>query len=160
MKKLTPEIAEKFAKEIFSKVDNSEDREFYLIHSKAVVNTAIILARNKTVNNDLLRIAGWLHDIGYVISEENHAEHSLEILEKEGFELNLILRDCILNHGSSGKPETEEGRIIKGADKVSILNPEVVDLFVKNSRKLSKEELAFLNKMTSKALDFLRDYEF
>ena len=156
---LTPKIAEEFAREIFSKF-NDEEQESQLWHAKAVVNATLILSQNKKVNKETLNVAGWIHDIGRSINAENHAEHSLEILEKK-FSISPTLKDCILNHGSSEKPKTEEGKIFQLADKSCILNPEFINLLIKYNRGvLKKEDSTWLEKMTSNSIKLLKEYKF
>lgn len=137
--KLTIDKAEKIAREMFCRLENSEDKEFYILHSKLVRDIALILSDNMDIDKKILRIAGWVHDIGYSISAEEYAKHSLEILEKD-FEIDETLADCILNHGSEGKPKTEEGKIIKVADKLFIFNPEIVSILLRYSLRKNKEE--------------------
>lgn len=163
MKKiLTPEIAKKLAKETFEKIENEEDKDFLIIHSFSVVQCSLILAEDKNIDKNILEIAGWLHDLGYIINKEDHAKHSLEILEKE-YEINEKLKDCILNHGSDGKPETSEGEIIKVADKLSCLNPDLVKILVKYSLKKDKQQkekdLEFIRKMCNKGIDLMKEFD-
>ncbi len=159
-KQLTVEIAKRIAQEHLSKIKNKEDSEFLIIHSEAVGNIAAILCKDPVIDKDFLRIAGWLHDIGYSISEEGHALHSLALIEKD-YEVSPELRDCILNHGTSGNPSTKEGKLIQVADKASILNPEMVCLFVKYSDKKMREDwLDFAeNKLAKNAFKSLRELE-
>ena len=159
-KQITPPVAKALAKKYLSKVKSKEDSEFLLVHSEAVGEIAAILCEDPKIDKDLLRIAGWLHDIGYSVSDEGHALHSLELIE-EDYEVSPELKDCILNHGSNGKPETKEGKIIHAADKASVLNPEMLSVFVKYSdNKLSKAWLDFAeNKLAKNAFKFLRELE-
>jgi len=160
MKSLTPKIAEDFAKKLFSQLTNIEDRAWHLLHSKSVAATALILVGNRKIDKETLEIAGWLHDIGSVISREGHAKKSIELLEKESFELSEKLRDCILEHGNGGNPKTEEGKIIKVADKVSILHPEIVKMLLScNKGKIKEEDLNFIRKLTSGAVELLEDFD-
>jgi len=158
-KQLTPTLAEAFAKQKLQEIKDEEAREFQLSHTKAVVEAALILSGDKSIDKDALEAAAWLHDIGYTISRENHAEHSLKILEKEGFEINEKLKDCILNHGNSGNPISEEAKILKIADKASALNPEILKIFKKYSSSKSKEEkqkdMDFIKATTDKGLELL-----
>lgn len=162
MKKITLKIAEELALKKFNEIASEEDRVFSIEHTKAVIQAALVLSQGKKVNQELLQIAGWLHDIGKVISMEDHAKHSLEILTSEGFDIDSKLKDCILNHGSSGNPQTEEGRIFKIADKACFLNKDILDVLVKYSLKKEKSEkdkdLEFIRKMINGAVDYLRDY--
>jgi len=159
MSSLNPEMAEQFAISQLVKIKSDEDREFNIMHTEAVVETALILSKGKEVDKDLLVIAGWLHDIGKSVQGENHAQKSVEILEAEGFELNENLKDCILNHGSSGNPQSEEAKIIQIADKLSVLHPELISILERYTLKKSKEDkekdFEWIKKMANNALEFL-----
>jgi HD superfamily phosphodiesterase len=160
-KKLTVSEAEKFAKKMFNKCKDPLDKEFYVLHSRMVAETALVLIpkNNKdTIDKNILQIAGWLHDIGSVIDREDHAIHSIELLEKEGFVVSEKLKDCILNHGRSKSPKTREGKIIQLADKASVLRPELLRLFVESNSKDRKEIIDFFEKTTSRAIILLRNY--
>ena len=158
-KKLTIEEAKEFSKNFINKISNDESRQFQILHSKHVAEIALILAMNKNVDKEILEIAGYVHDIGYAIEEKNHAEHSLEILEKE-FEINDKLKDCILNHGNSGKPLTEEGKIVQIADKVSLFNPETISLILRlNKNKIKKEDINFIKMMADHAINMLEEFD-
>jgi len=114
MKKLTFEDARRLCFEYFNKLEDREQADFLILHSKNASETAVMIAQNRpdmNLNIETLRIAGFVHDIGYFIEEENHAEHSIELLEKE-YELDEKLRDCILNHGTGSVTKIEEGKII------------------------------------------------
>ena len=119
-----------------------------------------MLAEDKKVDRELIIIAGWLHDMGKIMELENHAQHSLEVLEKNGFEVSKKLRDCIINHGSNGNPECEEAKLIQFADKISILHPELVKILVKYSFKKTNSEkekdLDFIRKLLNQCIDVLR----
>lgn len=160
MKTLTPEIAERFAKNTLSRIKIKEDREFSLIHSKSVAEIVSILAEKKKVDKTVLKIAGWLHDIGYSIAKENHALHSISIIEKE-YEISDKLRDCILNHGTSGQPKTEEGKIMKIADKASFLNPELVRLTVHDMEngRIKQDNINFLKRASLQAFELLENFQ-
>jgi len=109
--KPTAKSAEEFARKMFQKDKSEEDREWHIFHSKSVGDAALILAGSRKVDKELLKIAGWLHDIGQTASMDDHALHSLKMAEKE-FEISEKLKDCILNHGNSGKPVCEEAKSI------------------------------------------------
>ena len=53
----------------------------------------------------------------------------LEFLEKDGVGLNLTkeVRDGIVNHRTSGKPSTLEGKVIRLADKIAYINHDIDD---------------------------------
>lgn len=157
--RLTPQVAEKIAREKFANVKDDEDREWHVLHSKAVGETALILAGNKNVDRETLLVAGWLHDIGRIEQDEEHGKRSVDILEREGYELSEELKDCILEHGNKGNPGTEEGKIIKAADKISCLRPELVSLLVRyNKGKIKTDDVNFLRKMAEGAIKNLEEF--
>ncbi len=159
-KKLTIKEAEKIVKKTFSKVKNRVDREHYLIHSKHVSETALILASKKKVDKNILKIAGLVHDLGRTINSKDHAIHSVKFLEKKGYELSETLKDCILNHGSLKIPKSEEGKIIQMADKVCFFNPEVINLIIKsNNKKIQQNDIDILKEKTTKAITALENYK-
>ena len=53
----------------------------------------------------------------------------VEVLERDGRGLNLTeqVRDGILNHTGSRKPETLEGRIVRVVDRVAYINHDIDD---------------------------------
>lgn len=156
---LTIKIAEEFAKEKFLEFKDQGEIDFEIWHAKTIIKIALILAENKNVDKDILKIAAWLHDIGKIIEIKDHAKHSLEIIEKN-FVINEKLKDCILNHGSDDTPKTEEGKIIKQADKLCILNPELVNILIKyNFKKIKEEDIEFVKKMTNKSIEFLKELD-
>lgn len=158
MKKLTPEIARKFSIPYFYKIKDKSQRDFIIVHSQAVVEIVKLLAKNTKANMNVLEIAGWVHDIGKSVEQEPHAEESLKILEKKFF-VNDILKDCILNHGYSKKPLTFEGKIIRAADKISILDRKILPIFLKNHNPdFNLESLDMLEKITEQAMEFLKEY--
>jgi HD superfamily phosphodiesterase len=162
MERLTPKTAEEFARGIFSKLKDKEEREFRLVHPVLVSETALILAKkiNRKVNFDTLKIAAWVHDVGYSIEAKNHAEHSLKILN-EKFDIDNVLKDCIINHGSEATPETDEGKIIQLADKAFILDRDLLRLVLKSSKeKADSEYIDFIKKMSEKVVDLLGKFDF
>lgn len=66
-----------------------------------------------------------MHDIGKVEGEENHPVKGRAILERH-FALDGVDIDCVLNHGSKGKPSTPEGKIFRYADGLSLFYPQTV----------------------------------
>jgi len=159
-KTLTIQIAKQIAQSELDKIKDRESRDFHKAHEKAVVACSKLLAQSRKIDNEVLEIAGWLHDIGKSIENENHAQHSIEILEKQGYEISEILRDCILNHGTHDIPNTEEGKIIHIADKLSTINKDIVKILAKYSLKKDKEskdkDLEFIRKLANQGIDLLK----
>jgi putative nucleotidyltransferase with HDIG domain len=159
-KPLNPQIAEEFARRTFEKLPLEEDREFNKTHAKSMVETVEILANGKKVDIELIETACWLHDIGKTVEMDNHAIHSLEILEKEEFEINEKLKDCILNHGNGGNPQCLEAQLIQIADKACMINPKIIEILTNFTMNKPNEEktkdLEFVRKLLNNAVDLLK----
>ncbi len=67
------------------------------------------------IKSDIFKVAGWLHDIGNIIDNDNYAKHSMMVLEERGVKVNNVLKDCILNHGAKSDAKTKEGKIFPGS---------------------------------------------
>jgi len=161
-KPLNPQIAEEFARKIFDSFSIEEEKEFNKIHAKTTIECAVTLAEGKKIAVEILELAGWLHDIGKIMNSDNHPQYSLELLEKEEFEIDEKLKDCILNHGTAGNPQSEEAKIMQIADKVSMINPEFLELIKTFLKTASEEErenyLEVLRKNLNNAVDLLKKY--
>ncbi len=152
---LTIELAKNLATESFGKYREKIEGNFALIHTEAVAKISVILAKKFNLNIEIVEICAWVHDIGYLIDRENHAEHSVKIIEDKGFEVTPIMRDCIINHGTDGKPESEEAKILQMADKLSILSIPVLEIIL-SQEKVLPEDIKFVEKMTGGAVNFLK----
>ena len=95
-----------------------------------------------------------INDIGYCIDEEEHPKYSLKILKDLSYEISKTLEDCILNHGSDKEPITPEGKVFQMADKISILDIETLQSFLKN-KDINREDLVFIEEMIKKAASFI-----
>jgi hypothetical protein len=113
--------AKEFAEEKFKKLSMDYQKWNY-IHSKCMIKAIDELTDNKGIIEKLKPLA-WVHDIGK-INGDNHAEKSIEVLKD--FNLDETEKDCILNHGSSGNPKSEEAKIFQCADGISLFYPETV----------------------------------
>lgn len=121
-----------------------------MTHTLEVTGIARNVARALGLNEDLTEAIGYGHDLGHPpfghIGEEvidraikerggagfRHNEHSLrtvEVLERGGEGLNLTsqVRDGILHHTGSTRPETLEGRIVRLVDRVAYINHDIDD---------------------------------
>ena len=124
MKELTQANAKEYALKKFKQLPVLYF-QWNILHSKGIIEVLKILTKDKQINIDKLFTLAWVHDIGKIKSEENHAELSLEILKKD-FYLDEVDKDCILNHGSSGNPQTEEGKLFRYADGLSLFTKEII----------------------------------
>lgn len=154
MKILTPTSAQTLAEKYFKKLKRKDEIDFARVHSRAVMEIAVMLAKRLGADARAVAVAGWVHDIGKVTARDGHARHSVELLEAEGIKLSPAVRDAILNHGTEGKPKTKEGKILQMADKMSILSVPVLEIVLRE-KKLLPEDLAFIKKMTSGAVEYL-----
>lgn len=159
MKKLNPKSAKIIAQKYFKKIKPKIEQDFAQAHSEAVVEISIILAKKMKANSSVVETAAWVHDIGRVIGSDNHAEHSLKLLEKEGYQIEPMIEDCILNHGSSGQPKSKEAIILQAADKLSILSIPILKLLLKQ-KSISASDIKYLVKMTTGAIKRLEGLNF
>jgi putative nucleotidyltransferase with HDIG domain len=150
MKKLNSKSAKLIGEKYFKKIKGKIEQDFIKTHSEAVVMIAAILAKKFKADVSAVTIAGWVHDIGRTIESENHPQHSVALIEKEGFKLEPIVKDCIINHSSHCKPQTKEGKILQASDKLSILSIPVLKYFLQQKNILS-EDVEFIEKMTTGA---------
>jgi HD superfamily phosphohydrolase YqeK len=155
---LTEQSAELFAKELFSKMKGVEKR-FITQHTKGIVKTSVNLAKGKKVDLNSLKTAGWLHDIGRTVSIENHAQISVKLAEERFGPLNKVVKDCILNHGSSKDPETAEGKIIQLADKLSIMNDFRLFKIIFAKEKYKEKSLEMVKMVADDLLEVLKRYK-
>ena len=125
MKELTQKNAKEYALEKFNQMPELSFK-WNVFHSGGIIEILKIITLNKDVNINKLFALAWLHDIGKIKSEKNHAKLSLEILKKD-FMLDDVGIDCILNHGSSGNPKTKEGKIFRYADGLSLFTNNVIN---------------------------------
>lgn len=119
-----------------------------LTHTLEVAQIARSIARALGLNEDLTEAIALGHDLGHTPFghagerklEKLCAAHGgfahnvqslrvIERLEKEGKGLNLTweVRDGILNHRTSGKPTTLEGKVVQLSDKIAYTNHDIDD---------------------------------
>ena len=156
-------LAKRILKDCLKKIKNKEDREWLYLHSKLMREASLILAKNEKINTKALKIAAWVHDIGYIKGNGNHAKYSIEILEKEyKVKIDPVVKDCILNHTFGKKPKTKEGKIFQVADKLFIINRDFLEYLkkFKREKKLKKEEVDFIKKVLDRVTILMRDYKF
>lgn len=117
-----------------------------LTHTLEVSQNARTIAKALKLNEDLVEAIALGHDLGH--TPFGHAgeralnrvcplgfEHSqqsvrtVDRLEKDGQGLNLTyeVRDGILNHQTSGKPHTLEGKVVRLSDKIAYIHHDMDD---------------------------------
>ncbi len=159
MVSLTKASARKFALEEFAKMKPSVEKKFLVQHTKGVVKTALKLAKNKKVDKKSLEIACWLHDVARSIQSENHAQIGVKMVKEKFGKINSIIEDCISNHGSSKDPQTEEGKIIQVADKLSIMNDFKLFEIVFAKEKYKGESLKMIDYVSKDLIEVLKRYK-
>lgn len=117
-----------------------------LTHTLEVSQNARTIAKALRLNEDLVEAIALGHDLGHTpfghageraLNAINpygfkHTEQSVrvvQVLEKQWRGLNLTWEvvDGILNHKSSGKPSTLEGKIVQLSDKIAYINHDIDD---------------------------------
>ena len=150
MKILNQKNAKEFALEKFEQMPNLY-KQWNILHSEGIIEILKILNSDNKFDSEKLFSLAWIHDVGKIKSEENHARISLDILKNE-FNLDQIDEDCILNHGSSMFPKTKEGKIFRYADGLSLFTEKVIGF------KIYAEKLE--NKNIEKIFEGIKkDYE-
>ena len=119
------EKAEKYVSRILTKDLDPNVRYHNLRHTQRVVKSTKEILESGTVNGadpEVLELAAWFHDTGYVDGTEGHEARSCEIaqkfLEEEGYDTTKIekIKGIILGTERFHEPETLEQKIIRDAD--------------------------------------------
>lgn len=152
-----------------------------MTHTLEVSGIARTVARALALNEDLSEAVGLGHDLGHApfghIGEDvlsdclkerfgggfKHNEHSLrtvDVLERGGAGLNLTeqVRDGILNHTGSLKPQTLEGRIVRIVDRIAYINHDIDDALragILTDGDLPELEINLLGSTPSERIDTL-----
>lgn len=117
-----------------------------LTHTLEVAQIARTIARALRLNEDLTEAIALGHDLGHTpfghageralsrcatrpFAHNEQSVRVVEKLEKNGKGLNLTweVRDGILNHKTSGRPSTLEGKIVRLSDKIAYINHDIDD---------------------------------
>lgn len=117
-----------------------------LTHTLEVSQNARTIAKALKLNEELVEAIALGHDLGHTpfghAGERalnrvcplgfDHSEQSVRTvdrLEKDGQGLNLTyeVRDGILNHQTSGRPHTLEGKVVRLSDKIAYIHHDMDD---------------------------------
>ena len=145
-----------------------------MTHTLDVSQISRSLARSLRLNEDLAEAIALGHDLGHTpfghmgehvldkLAKNGflHNEQSLrvvDVLEKGGRGLNLTfeVRDGILEHKSTGKPQTLEGQIVSLADRIAYINHDIEDAIragVLKNEDLPSFPIQILGKGTSERI--------
>lgn len=160
MKKLTVKRAEKLCKKYLLK--NKKIDPYHYVHTLKVIEAIKIISKEKKVNKNELLISAWIHDIGYAFNNApnnypNHAKNTIKLLEKEEFDFGEIVKDCVLNHGSKGKPKSKEGKLLQISIKFNIIDKDFLKYLIEE--RAQGKEVEFLEKRTKSAIKMLKKFK-
>lgn len=146
-----------------------------LTHTLEVAQIARTIAKAVRANEELTEAIALGHDLGHTpfghageraLSEVSgrpfrHSEQSVRVverLEKNGRGLNLSweVRDGFRNHGTSSKPSTLEGDIVRYSDKIAYVNHDIDDGIragILTEDMLPKECIRILGNKTSNRIN-------
>lgn len=131
--------------QVFIRSDNDHFRT-RLTHTLEVAQIARTIAKASGLNEDLVEAICVAHDLGHtpfghagekILTKLNpngfkHYEQSLrviDVIERDGAGLNLTfeVRDGVLNHSGDNEAITQEGRVVKLADRFAYINHDIDD---------------------------------
>ena len=119
------EKAEKYVSRLLSTELDLNVRYHNLRHTQRVVKSTKEILDSGTVNGadpELMELAAWFHDTGYIEGSEGHEKKSCEIAEEflknEGYDTEKIekIKTTILGTERFQNPETLEQEILRDAD--------------------------------------------
>lgn len=162
--------------QVFIASDNDHFRT-RLTHTLEVSQIARTIARALRLNEDLVEAVSMGHDLGHTpfghsgeraLDSLNprgfkHYEQSLrvtDIIERDGRGMNLTaeVRDGIVNHTGSSMPKTQEGIVVKYADRFAYINHDIDDAIragVISNADLPSEQLQALGETHSQRINTL-----
>ena len=148
-----------------------------LTHTLEVSQIARTIAKSLRLNEDLTEAIALGHDLGhtpfghageFVLNKilPNGFEHcfqSVRIVEKlerngEGLNLTKEVRDGILNHRTSGMPQTLEGKVVRLSDKIAYVNHDIDDAInakILKESDIPSEVTSVIGNTVRKRIDFL-----
>lgn len=162
--------------QVFITSDNDHFRT-RLTHTLEVAQIARTIAKAAGLNEELVEAICVAHDLGHTpfghagekaLNKLNpsgfkHYEQSLrviDVLEKDGAGLNLTyeVRDGVVNHTGDNEAFTEEGRVVKLADRFAYINHDIDDSIragILKESDIPKEYTEILGKTHSDRIDNL-----
>ncbi len=160
--------------QVFISCDNDHFRT-RLTHTLEVSQIARTIARALCLNEDLVEAIAMGHDLGHTPFGHSgeraldlinpagfrHYEQSLrvvDVLERNGAGMNLTfeVRDGILNHTGSSLAATNEGAVVKFADRIAYINHDIDDALragVLKEEDLPKDKMEVFGKSHSKRIN-------
>lgn len=148
-----------------------------LTHTLEVSQIARTIAKSLRLNEDLTEAIALGHDLGHtpfghagesVLNNLlpkgfEHCVESVRIVEKlerngQGLNLTKEVRDGILNHRTSGKPMTMEGKVVRVSDKIAYVNHDIDDAIsarIMKESDLPEEITSVIGNSVRSRIDFL-----
>lgn len=148
-----------------------------LTHTLEVSQIARTIAKSLRLNEDLTEAIALGHDLGHtpfghagesVLNKLlpkgfEHCVESVRIVEKlerngQGLNLTKEVRDGILNHRTSGKPMTMEGKVVRVSDKIAYVNHDIDDAIsarIMKESDLPEEITSVIGNSVRSRIDFL-----
>ena len=148
-----------------------------LTHTLEVSQIARSICKALCLNEDLTEAIALAHDLGHTpfghageralnkvcsfgFAHYRQSVRIVERLEKNGKGLNLTkeVRDGIMNHRTSGKPFTLEGKIVRLSDKIAYINHDIDDAIragILKENDIPSEYTDVLGRTTKSRLDSL-----
>jgi uncharacterized protein len=135
-------------------------------HAKRVCSISIRLAREENADEEVLRAAALLHDVGHSLDEKDHEKKSLEIatslLDMTDFPKNKMEKvlECIREHRfSKGEQAMSlEAQILQDADRLDAIGAVGIArcfLWSGEHRKVLKEALRHFDEKLLKLKDMM-----
>lgn len=162
--------------QVFITSDNDHFRT-RLTHTLEVAQIARTIAKATGLNEELVEAICMAHDLGHTpfghagekaLNKLNpdgfkHYEQSLrviDVIERDGAGLNLTyeVRDGVLNHSGNNEAFTQEGRVVKLADRFAYINHDIDDSIragILKESDLPEEYTSILGKSHSERIDNL-----
>ncbi len=142
-----------------------------LNHTKEVVKAVSIISNNESFSlkeQEILKIAAWFHDTGFINAYKGHEDESVKIakrfLKENDYQNEQILQviDCILATKINHKPKNNLEKAIRDAD---VCHLGCDDYFSKLSLLKEEWEYVFQEKINDKKwyadnLNFLKNHQF
>lgn len=151
-----------------------------LTHTLEVSQNARTIAKALQLNEELVEAIALGHDLGhtpfghageralnrvcpYGFEHAKQSVRTVDVLEKDGKGLNLTyeVRDGILNHQTSGMPETLEGKVVRFSDKIAYIHHDMDDAIragILKEEDVPKEIADVIGKTCGERLDhFIHD---
>lgn len=126
-----------------------EDLSHGMDHIAKVVELSAIIAKNfPQVDQELIEVAAWWHDVGRLQCDEGHEKVSAQMADENLKKLGLkedkcqIVFNAIINHRWMMTPKTLEGKIIRDADKLDFLSVDRIRYYINNDMYFIVEMLA------------------